>query len=78
MIYRGKVSNGHIVLDADVSLPDGTEVEVVVHGQLPDKPATSEKTLLDVLRPFVGAVDEWPSDMSTNHDHYLYGTPKPS
>jgi hypothetical protein len=29
-----------------------------------------------VLLEIAGTADDLPSDMSLNHDHYLYGTPK--
>jgi hypothetical protein len=42
--------------------------------------ATNERkrnpTLLERYRHIVGIVEDLPPDLSENHDHYLYGTPK--
>ena len=41
----------------------------------PRKPKTSwGKALMEVA----GTADDLPPDLSVNHDHYLYGTPKRS
>ena len=34
------------------------------------------KSVWDVLLAFAGTAENLPSDMSVNHDHYLYGGPK--
>ena len=70
MIYRGYVKDGTIVLDEDVSLPDGTEVHVE------PIPAPRRKTLAERFQNIIGAVDDLPTDVAENHDHYLYGTSK--
>jgi hypothetical protein len=71
MSLTGHVLNGVVVLDNGPVLPDGTRVEVVV-------PETTEKTLTlrDRLRRLAGTVDDLPSDMARNHDHYIHGAPK--
>lgn len=77
MDHRGKVMNGHIVLDAEVRLPEGSAVEVsLCEEQTQDTGQPGGQTLFELLEPFVGTVNDLPSDMSTNHDHYLYGAPK--
>ena len=85
MIYQGHVENGRIVLDDEASLPDGARVtvNVVATSQVPkpseDKHAThSEKppTLYEQFQGIIGITDDLPEDMSVQHDHYLYGTPK--
>ena len=44
---------------------------------LEDDRVTQEKDLWEVLQEFAGKADGgMPEDMSVNHDHYLYGTPK--
>jgi len=75
MVYRGHVRNGKIELDEPTSLPEGSEVEVIVG---PGEAEANEAgpTLYETLKPFIGAVDGMPEDFSVNHDHYLYGTPK--
>jgi hypothetical protein len=79
MTFRGRVKNGVIVLDPPASLPEGEEVEVVAcpkkaetNPHLPDQ----SQTLYDVLRDVIGKAEGLPDDISVNHDHYLYGTPK--
>ncbi len=77
MIYRGKVTNGQIVLETDVTLPEGAAVEVSIREESRDEPHDGDQqTLFDVFQRFVGSVDDLPADMSINHDHYLYGVPK--
>ena len=38
-------------------------------------PGTGREDAWDVLDAFTGSMDE-PEDWSSEHDHYLYGTPK--
>jgi hypothetical protein len=70
MVYRGHVRNGLVVLDQEVSLPEGTEVRV--------EPIVSEEpgTLADRFRDVIGTVSDLPVDMAENHDHYIHGNPK--
>jgi len=70
MIYRGQVKNGVVVLEDEVSLPDGTEVCVEPVEQEP------RKTLAERFENVIGVVDDLPADMAQNHDHYIHGTPK--
>ena len=64
MTYKGKMKNGVVVLDGGHAPPDGAPVSV----RLLKPPGR--------LKPFIGIADDLPSDISINHDHYLYGTPK--
>lgn len=41
----------------------------------PVVPTTDQEDAWDVLDAFTGSMDE-PEDWSSEHDHYLYGTPK--
>ncbi len=76
MTYTGEVRNGQIILENGVQLPEGTRVRVEpVNGESP----TGEPepgSLAAVLLKFAGVIDDLPSDMARNHDHYLYGAPK--
>jgi hypothetical protein len=67
MIYRGHVKAGTIVLDAEVQLPEATEVIV--------EPVTSRSkpTLAEQLGDLIGSVPDLPPDMAAQHDHYLHG-----
>jgi len=70
MVYRGRVQGGVVVLDPKVELPEGTEVSV--------EPITPSprKSLAEQLGDLVGSVPDLPSDMATQHDHYLHGATK--
>lgn len=35
-----------------------------------------DRSVWDVLMEFAGKAEGLPKDLSANHDHYLYGTPK--
>ena len=70
MVYRGKVKNGVIVLNAEATLPEGTEVNVE------PVPGAVRRTLAERLGDLIGSMPELPSDMAAQHDHYLHGAPK--
>lgn len=75
MTVIGTVCGGKIELPPEVSLPDGTKVQVEVCDQTPD-PATAKTELGRQLLELAGTCDGLPEDLSVNLDHYLYGTPK--
>ena len=66
MTYRGTVRNGVVELDPGFGLPDGTVVQV--------------EPLESVSDPAYGLAEEAVStgipDLASQHDHFLYGTPK--
>ena len=67
------------VFDGDVLRPDSPlnlepNTRYVITIQSVDMPVTQENAW-DVLEAMTGTV-EAPSDWSSEHDHYLYGTPK--
>jgi hypothetical protein len=67
--------NGGVVLDAPVSLPNGTEVEIAtVVGEV--SAPISRPTWAEVFRDVIGQAEGLPEDFSTNHDHYIHGSPK--
>ena len=79
MSYRGKVSNGMVVLDDPGALPEGTAVNVQAvgkgkhgRGKLP-RPAPDIWTKLLKL---AGTAKGLPADLARNHDHYAHGAPK--
>ena len=69
MTLQGTFHDGVIVLDQPAALQDGDRVRVVVD----DK--TEEPTLSSLLK-FAGTVNDLPSDMAAQHDHYIHGTPR--
>ncbi len=71
MTYRGRVKDGAVVLEGGVQLPEGVEVEVEVHARgVDDEPYPS---LLERLRPVIGAAAGLPPDAAANVDRDLYG-----
>ena len=70
MEYAGHVSNGVIVFDAAVDLPEGTPVRIVPVA------ADQPKTLADRFENVIGKATSLPEDMAAQHDHYLHGAPK--
>jgi hypothetical protein len=73
MPYRGHIENGTVVLDEQVSIPEGTLVSVDVLAEAAEPPG---KTLYERLEPFFGKAEGLPPDLAENHDHYLHGRPK--
>jgi hypothetical protein len=70
MTLEGIVQNGTVVLENGGAIPNGTRVKVIV----PDSagPPPTFQSLLELA----GTVNDLPSDMALNHDHYLHGHPK--
>ncbi len=75
MTYRGHVENGVVVLDESVTMPEGAAVQVDFLGESKESEETGT-TLLERLKPVVGAARGLPPDAALNVDHYLYGQPK--
>jgi hypothetical protein len=71
MTYSGTVVQGRIVLDDDPKLPDGAQVEVQVLER-----SANPLSLRERLLKLAGSVDDLPSDMARNHDHYIHGASK--
>jgi hypothetical protein len=71
MTYRGRVKDGGVVLDAPLTLPDGTEVNIA-----PVDQESAPPTWAEVFRDVIGKAEGLPDDMAENHDHYIHGTPK--
>ena len=67
-IFDGKVFRP----EGPVQLQPNTRCTVTVQTPATDEPAADAWQLLDEL---AGSIDA-PADWSSEHDHYLYGTPK--
>jgi hypothetical protein len=79
MTLHGHIENGMIVLDDPLTLPDGAAVQVEIFAAQDEAAANGElPTLAETLKDFIGILEDLPDDAATNHDHYLYGTPKKS
>lgn len=76
MVYRGYVKDGRIELDNGDPLPEGIRVRIeLVEPETRSSTACNEPLGRKLLR-HAGTATGLPADMSSNHDHYLYGTPK--
>jgi len=75
MSYRGKVTNGVVVLE-HAALPEGTAVEVQPIGKRPAKRRKAPLTLSEKLLRWAGRGQGLPPDLACNHDHYLHGRPR--
>jgi hypothetical protein len=77
MTYHGHVQNGVVLLDDDVKLPDGAEVQVeVVGGGVTQSNDNECPTLYEQFKPIIGVIGVLPADFAANHDHYIHGQPK--
>jgi len=79
MVVHGRVKNGVIVLDEDVSLPEGAKVEVIVSSQPDDTGDTMSHTeherVKETLERIAAMPLEGPSEplSGADHDRILYG-----
>lgn len=79
MVIRGRVEHGVVVLEGNTSLPEGTDVEVVVRAGLSaDGGAMSQeqrKRYLEALARIDAVPNENPGDTfrGADHDRVLYG-----
>ena len=67
MSFTATVENDTIKLPPGVHLPDGTKVSI--------EPEAA-RGLHDWMLKYAGIADDVPADLASEHDHYLYGTPK--
>jgi len=74
MTIHAIIKEGKIVPTEPLSFADGTEVTITPRES--ERKAPTPTNAMELFRQFAGVVDNLPSDLSTNHDHYLYGTPK--
>jgi len=70
-VYRGRVQNGVVVLDGDVTLPEGASVKVE-----PEKESLPKDDDDGVYRLYEFAGPTGVPDLARNIDHYLYGHPR--
>ena len=79
MVYRGRVQNGLVVLDKGAKLEEGLLVTVRPvrrRTPIPRKKKNRIPTLYERFKPLIGIAKGLPPDLSTQIDHYAYGTPK--
>lgn len=68
MVYRGRIQNGHVVLDPPGRLPEGAEVEVIVSQATPTP---------SPLMRYAGQAQDLPGDASETIDCILYQRDNP-
>lgn len=71
MTITAHVHNHSITLPADVPIADGTLVEIHTLEEAPVKQPAGAWML-----KYAGVADDLPPDAASQHDHYLYKTPK--
>ena len=76
MVYRGYVKDGRIELDNGGPLPEGVQVRIELVEPATHSGSAAHEPLGRKLLRHAGTATGLPADMSSNHDHYLYGTPK--
>ena len=76
MVYHGYVKDGRIELDNGGPLPEGVQVRIELVEPETRSDAAFHEPLGRKLLRHAGTATGLPADMSSNHDHYLYGTPK--
>ena len=81
MTYNGRIHNGVVVLDDGTKLAEGTRVRVapvapVEAVEAVEQPDSETQGGRAKLKALAGVIDDLPSDLARNHDHYLHGHPK--
>ena len=71
MQLEGIVRNGVVVVSSEGALPEGARVTIVFNPT-----DETKKPIGASLLELAGKVEDWPSDMARNHDHYLHGAPR--
>lgn len=75
-MLRGTIEDGKLLLSDGTTLPNGTHVRVEVDSPRPKRVKT--RTLDSIAYLSRHAVSTGIKDLSDEHDHYIYGTPKRS
>lgn len=80
MTVRGHVKDGVVVLDEPGTIPDGVAVSVrpLKRRRRSASGRALAPTVYERYKGFIGMAEGLPSDLSVNHDHYLYGVRKRS
>jgi hypothetical protein len=81
MVIQGRIQDGVVVLENNVSVPEGTEVTVVVRAAPePAREIISEaerRRVVEIMDRIAALPDENPGDTfsGAEHDRVLYGAP---
>ena len=76
MTYKGHVENGVIVLDESVEMSEGMRVRIDFEAPVGQEYPRCRQSFRQRYAEVIGKARDLPEDAATNHDHYLYGTPK--
>jgi len=82
MTVDGRIENGQIVLNQEITLPEGMKVRVEFVSTEPVPESTNEATseelpsLYERMKSVAGKAKGLPTDLAINHDYYLHGQPK--
>lgn len=76
MVFKGKVTNGMVVLEDPKALPEGSLVKVELLGAAETEDRKAMPSLSEKLLKWAGRAKGLPSDLAENHEHYLHGRPK--
>ncbi|HMN42735.1 MAG TPA: hypothetical protein PKE29_17985 [Phycisphaerales bacterium] len=78
MTFRGTIRNGQIEPDRDITLPEGTRVNIepAAPARRARAPRASKPAKDPAFRIGDLAVPMRIADLAAQHDHYLYSTPK--
>lgn len=74
MVYFGEFRNGKIVPERELRLPEGSRVRIEPVADTPVIPEGVDP--IDMLGEDATPLPDLPTDLSAEHDHYLYGTPR--
>ena len=81
MVIHGRIHNGVVVLDADISVPEGTEVTVLVPAAPQavgtDVPDAERQRVLQIMDRIAALPIEGVNEpfSGADHDSLLYGKP---
>ncbi len=73
-VFSGHFDGKVIIPDEAVSLPVGEKLQLRVETVAAKPPVSGPGQFAD-LKQFAADLPESPGDLSSQHDHYLYGTP---
>jgi hypothetical protein len=78
MTIDGHIENGQIVLNQEISLPEGMKVRVELLSEVEtaQETAVPPGTQFEHYQSVIGAIHDLPADFAAQHDHYIHGTPK--
>jgi hypothetical protein len=67
MSFTGVISNGQVVAEGKITLPDGTKVRIEPMS------AAEPPSHAEIFREFIGVFNDLPSDLAEHHDRYAHG-----